>query len=298
MWLVLASRHDTAALWAASRLRARLGSVKVLSPELLFRAARWEHRLGMAEHAACTFKLTLADGSIVDDSNVRGVLNRIACLPDDLFAGGLESDRAYARQEATALLMSWLASLPCPVLNRPSGRGLAGWWGQPFEWAVVAARCGLPVARTEEVGRDRDLGEGATPLDDAAVGAAASVDPPWRSSERDAAHGASAGGLMLVVGERTRWCGPCRPPEDAASWAAACRRLATSVGCGLLGVHLAAVGRGHVFAGASALPDLRPGGEHVVDDLMEALGARPSASVPPAMAEAVMPATAITGGWS
>jgi hypothetical protein len=54
-------------------------------------------------------------------------------------------DRSYVAAEMTAFLLSWLSSLACPVVNRPSPLGLAGPNLRPETWIALACRQGIPV---------------------------------------------------------------------------------------------------------------------------------------------------------
>jgi hypothetical protein len=47
--------------------------------------------------------------------------------------------------EMYALLLSWLASLPCPVINPASPRGLGAQERSQAEWLLLASQAGLPI---------------------------------------------------------------------------------------------------------------------------------------------------------
>jgi hypothetical protein len=253
MWLVLATPQDDSALWAASRLRARLSPLLVLTPSLLLRARAWRHALGVdGVHT----ELVLADGTLVSSRTLRGVVNRIAGLSPELVAGAVESDRLYALQEVHALLASWLAALPCPVLNRPNGRGLNGPWCGAAEWTAMALRAGLPApACTRSSGS-------ATPW----------AQPPGP--------GTHLAGRLHVIADRTLWCGAADRDGAVESLAPGCIALARFAGVDLLCCEFTQAADGALwFAGASTAPDLRLGGELLLDEIAAVLGASKASAV-------------------
>lgn len=141
--LVVASPDDRGALLVAAALRARLGdAVRVVTPEELVLAPGWNHALGDAGGATET---TLASGLVLRDGDLRFVLSRARAVSAPHFARSRPEDLDYALSELHALLFSWLASLACPVVNRPHAQGLAGRERSSFEWSALAARAGLPV---------------------------------------------------------------------------------------------------------------------------------------------------------
>ena len=236
MWLLLCNASDRAALWAARGLTARrIDPLEVLTPELLHYSRRWEHRL--EADGRTSFALTLGDGREVDGRNVRGVLNRIPAVPSHLLAHLVETDRDYAQQEWTAFHMSWLSSLQVPVLNLPVSEGLCGAWRHASEWAWLATHAGLAPGDYVQTS--------------AASGPAARDVPAVRT--------------VITVDGR----GFGDVPEDIAD---ACAHLAVLAATRVLGVDLDRdTGR---FVAASPLPDLRAGGEPMLDALARALRGR------------------------
>lgn len=237
MWLLLCNSTDRPALWAGSRLRARgFEPLTVLTPELLHYSFHWEHRLRRDGVSSVAF--TLADGRRIDGGSIRGVVNRIPLVPAHLLQHLVESDRAYAQQEWTALHMSWLASLQVPVLNLPVVEGLCGAWRHRSEWACLAGQAGLDVdlyvQQVPSAPAPTDTGEEA---------------PPVRT-------------IIAIDG----WGigGPLE--EDVTD---ACGRLGALSKTRILGVDLDA--RTSAFVSASPLPDLRTGGEPFIDALASAL---------------------------
>jgi hypothetical protein len=154
----------------------------------------------------------------------------------------VEADRLYAQQEWTALHMSWLASLRAPVLNLPVVQGLGGAWRHPSEWAWLAAQAGL----------------------DTGVYAQGAPAPA------PAMPTTSAGGLQPIVSTVIAIDGRGINAHVSEDVADACGRLGVLARTRVLGVDLdARTGR---FIAASPQPDLRAGGEVLIDALAAALG--------------------------
>ena len=238
MWLVLCNSNDHPALWAANRLRARgFEPITVLTPELLHYSLRWEHRLRRDGRATVAF--TLADGREMEGGAIRGVLNRIPSVPIHLLQHLVEDDRAYSQQEWIALHMSWLASLPVPVLNLPVIEGLCGAWRHRSEWVWLAAQAGLETGEyVQEV-------------------TAALTPPPH--DER------SVPRVRTVLALDGRGI-EASVADDVAD---ACGRLGVLAKTRILGVHLDL--HTNAFVSASPMPDLRGGGETFIDALSSAL---------------------------
>jgi hypothetical protein len=235
VWLVLCSPDDAPALWASTRLRARgLSPLVILSPELLHYGARWTHRVGNRTPASVEF--TLADGTHIDGRQISGVLNRLAVLPAELVDQFADADRVYALQEWTAFHISWLACLTVPVLNRPVMQGLCGAWRHRMEWTWLAGQAGLeayPCGLASTA-----LAEPALPL--VRVRTVFVIDGQ-------------------AIDERL-------PPAVAT----ACGKLGTLADTRLIGVDLDADSLR--FVGASPRPNLRLGGDALVDALASTLG--------------------------
>ena len=238
MWLVLSQANDLAALWAARGLAARgLQPLEIVTAEALAYNLSVEHRLTANRPSV---KISLADGRVIDGATVRGTLNRIQVFPTEHLRGASATDREYAEQELYALTLSLLYALPGAMLNRPTPQGLSGEWRQPSEWVWLAAQAGLLTLPYEQ------------------------------SDEREAPTVASLSRLttrtLLVVGDAC--CDSSAPPSVAAS----CVRLAQLNATGLLGIdfHVTAAGE-WVFINATPLPDLRLGGEVLLDRLANAL---------------------------
>ena len=85
-------------------------------------------------------------GETVRAAEVAGVLVRIAAVaPADLPHIAIE-DRAYVAGEMTAFLQSFLTSLHCPVINRPSPTSLMGPGWSRERWRAAAVAAGIEIA--------------------------------------------------------------------------------------------------------------------------------------------------------
>jgi hypothetical protein len=240
VWLVLAEEGDAAARWAADRLRRRgLAPLDLLTPRDLSTGTRSEHRL---RAGAATLALTLADGRTIDSEGLRGVLNRVSTVPRQRLAAARPADADYAREEWSALVLSWLACLPA-VINPPHPLGLSGHWRHDAEWVMLAARAGLPVA----------------PYTWSSHTAALPLQP------RPGDH------PVVVLDGRT-----FSTVDLDAETAGACGRLGTLAGLRLLGCWLRPRPTGRpALAAVTLLPDLRIGGDPLLAALEAALTAAP-----------------------
>jgi hypothetical protein len=217
MNLVLASTEDVAALWAYEHLKRRDGSDwKIVTPEMLSFATRWEHCVAAT---GINTRITLADGDVIESASLQGVLNRLMVAPSPPVRYGNESDQAYATHEFAALQTSWLYGLTL-VINPPSPQGLAGAWRDPLEWKLLATRLGLKAASGD----------------------------------------AAASRQVMTIGPRV--CGDEVPTEICAATLALARASATP----LLGLDFTADWE---FVAATIYPDLRAGGDAVIDALIE-----------------------------
>lgn len=238
MWLLLCSKYDSSALWAYEGLRKRgLLPLELITDEMLLRGCKWEHRVGACE---ASISITLADGRVINNKNVRGTLNRLTHVP--LKALAAIPDYEYATQEYAAFFMSWLYALPEPVINPSVAGGLSGAWRHASEWVSLAAQAGLPTPDYKQTSED-------------------TID------ERVELRRLLPAGLptthFIVVGNRL--VGPSLPPETRA----ACVQLAKLAQTALLGIEMAQdpASNSTVFASATPMPDLKLGGEPLLDAL-------------------------------
>jgi len=243
MQLLLCSGSDLPGMWAFHALRGgALPSLELVTIESLADCSDWEHRVG-ASGDRISFRLP--DGRTIDDSQIEGVLNRLVFPPQELISRAVPADRDYVQQEMTALYLSWLYGLSCPVLNRPTPQGLAGRWRHASEWALAAHRAGfdVPVYEQTESG------------------------PADRGGVSFAGPGESVTQVVVLDGEVF---GSVLPERIRDS----CRELADICEMGLLGIDLlfSLIG-GWSFASATPLPDLEVGGHPLIARLAQALGA-------------------------
>lgn len=144
MFLILAHAGDATATAVHQVLCARYGTrnVTLLTDEALVSRVGWAHALN-GRGVGTT--LRLPDGRCIAAADIAAVFNRLRYLNPAHFASLAEADRAYAVCETFALLISWLAGLPCPVVNRPDVRSLSGNHRSLIEWLKLAAEAGLPT---------------------------------------------------------------------------------------------------------------------------------------------------------
>ena len=94
MWLILCSGEDASAFWAHRGLQARgLNPLELVTADMLTNNAKWEHRVGTD---GAYINITLADGRVIDNRKVRGVLNRLTHVPLRHLQGAPDYD--YATQ--------------------------------------------------------------------------------------------------------------------------------------------------------------------------------------------------------
>jgi hypothetical protein len=184
------------------------------------------------------------NGRVINSQDIHGVLNRFRGVPNWLLPQKVaEEDKEYARQELTAFFLSWLFSFAGKIFNPPSPQGLAGRELLPAEWLFMAKAAGLETPSLREL-----EGRGA-------------ATPTVEYSSP------SVPGMTVVHVIGGAAVGEAAPPVLRL-----CKRLAVLVGTSILSVRLIAGRRdGWIFGGATSFPDLRSGGEPVLDALAELL---------------------------
>jgi hypothetical protein len=258
--------HTARAVAGAVERRRGVGSAPVVSPDQLMLAPGWRHTL--VEGVVAT-EVRCADGRRLGSGQLDGVFCRIATLPAPLFEAHPGADRDYALMEGYALVMSWLASLPCPVVNRAGSRGLSGPRMGFLEWLALGAASGLRPrgARLATAGGVAP-GEGWTPHG-FATGSATTLflercdDTAARGAAVWLAPLAASAIEVVVVGERV-FGAPC------AETAAAALGVARRSGCSLLALHVAPDARDGepVLCGADPSPALAAEAVEAVADLL------------------------------
>ena len=160
---VLAHATDNAAMALGATLRRRgRVSVRVVSEAELTVGARVVHVVPAASADAgrrfgtdrLEAAVTLADGTVLAPETLGVVHSRLLAARPPHFARAAARDRDYAVGEFQALLTSWLACLPVPVINLPSPLGLAGAHRDLPTVLSLAARAGLPVLDVRAVSHD------------------------------------------------------------------------------------------------------------------------------------------------
>jgi len=243
MWFLLCASNDVPALWVHQGLKAHgLAPLELVTDTMLGRGARWDHQLGAD---GVVIDVTLADGRRIRNDTVRGVINRLLWVPSEQLLRGHPSDREYATQEFYAFFMSWLYALPRPVLNRPTPRGLCGQWRHMSEWIWLATKAGLPTPEYRRSSRDYIL--------------------EMDESSRIVPIGTPVNTLIVVKGHVVGVPAPSSICEG-------CQRLAEFARTELIGIEFTDGPTGPwTFAGATAFPDLRIGGEALLDMLISVL---------------------------
>jgi hypothetical protein len=159
MLVVVASRHDQSARAFVARWgpqRATILTCEDLS------TAGWRHYqndLGASR--------AVASGQVVPVNRITGVLTRRPSVLEQELLHIAPEDRSYVSAEMNAFLLSWLWSLPCPVLNPPTATSLSGPNWRPEQWVRAVARLDIPVqprrrraARAPESVADEPVVEG------------------------------------------------------------------------------------------------------------------------------------------
>jgi hypothetical protein len=244
VYCVFCPANDLAALWAYWGLKRRgLSSLEIVTPEVLVYNRRLEHRL----QDGCTLaRLTLQDGRVLDSAAIRGALNRIVSLPQEHFGSASQADQVYAVQEQHAIYLSLLYSLPGALINRPGPRSLVGDLRSPAEWVWQAGKAGIPTL---------PIRLGSSPSDGI-----------FRAlpDEHDAVHAIVLDGKIF---------GQLKNQKVSGAFTDSIGQLAALSGLRLLGLDFSLGSDGGLlFASATPIPDLRVGGEALLDALAEALG--------------------------
>ena len=237
MWLVLCHSDDLAAIWAYHGLKQRgLDPLELISAEELASSLRWEHRVNSE---GASVEIELADRRRIRSQQVRGTLNRIRLPQAPFWRSADPKDREYVAQEMHALYVSWIYSLPGLVLNPATAEGICGAWRNEAIWTRLAEQAGLPIRpfHRDSAGR---------------------AEQPQGSPGRRRT-------VVVAAGTSTDETAP-------TAVAKGCLRLSELAETPLLGVDFdVTAGSEWLFAGATPFPDLRLGGEAVLDALAIAL---------------------------
>lgn len=236
--LILAHSGDRLARQVGAWLQSWGGPacVKLVGVDQIALAPDWRHR---QTSQGITTHIRLADGAVLNDE-LGAVFNRLQQVELPHFAGAAAADRNYALAEMQALLLSWLHSLPCPVINPASPQGLGGARRTHAQWLHLAHAAGLPVQAyhfSTNPRRFSPLSQVDAPLLPFRTSASPSPDgisqlepitqPQVGSDPTFLVEAAGAAQRrLLVAGERV--------VGAAGMDVAGCKRLARLAGCGLL----------------------------------------------------------------
>jgi hypothetical protein len=176
----------------------------------------WRHYVAAA--GTC---VAVIGGREVALGEITGVVTCLPSVSELELLHIVPADRAYVAAEMSAFLLSWLSTLNCPVVNRPSPTCLSGPYWRPEQWAYLASQVGM---RVQPVHRRIAFTEVPTP----AVPESATA---------------------TVIGER------CLGQVDTTVMTAA-RRLARAANVEMLAVRVSGSGPDATFLGADPWPDL------------------------------------------
>jgi hypothetical protein len=188
----------------------------------------WRDSLGPAGSGTAA-----VNGRVVSTREVCGVLTRLTAVDEHELTHIVPGDRAYVAQEMTAFLLSWLAGLSCPILNRPTPGCLAGPPWRREQWVYQAARLQIPVRPVRRT-----------------VALAGGLRSPVETRSAGQPHGPARRPVTItIVGDR--WFGEADP-----ALAHHARRLATAAGVDLAAVHFSGPRRGARLVAADLWPDV------------------------------------------
>jgi hypothetical protein len=280
MHLVLGHPDDLCCAGVLSRLEARGLEVRIVA-EPLAPPARLTWRLDAGGVTS-----SLYPG--LPDTEIAGVLVRDTGMLDP--EGWDPADHAYMQAESRAALLAWLASLACPVINRPIASHWYGMGAPMLAWRNLLHRSGLPLPEmvvtsdpTEAMAFRRRLavdgvaGAVYVPLTGAAgylLGDAAAWERLAVLQTRAPVcitepHGPVT--LACVVGDEVIWDGPL--PPEAADLQPALARFAAAARLAFVEIALAPVRRGTAVVLVEPQPRLEHFTEGARDRILDAVAA-------------------------
>jgi hypothetical protein len=134
---VLASSFDSHARRAVEQWGADRAAL--LTPADLS-APGWRHDPAGGMRGTCVI-----DGRRLPVAGIMCVIVCLSTVVQDEVLAVRPSDRAFVAAEMSAFLLSWLSTLKCPVINRPTSTSLSGPGWRPEQWTHYAAKCGLRI---------------------------------------------------------------------------------------------------------------------------------------------------------
>jgi hypothetical protein len=142
MRIILASSNDA----LARKLTARWPDTLLLTPRDLSRCGwRYDVPAPPGPSGEEWAGRAVAAGAMVRTAAISAVYTRLPGIFAHDLADIRIDDREYVAAEMNAFLLSWLTSLRCTVVNRPTIMGLAGPNLRPEAWTQRAAEAGIPV---------------------------------------------------------------------------------------------------------------------------------------------------------
>jgi hypothetical protein len=239
MYLAICSTLDIPAQWAYQHLAARGLDVHLVTAEMLESAAQWEHHV---DSTTDSISFALPHGQVIRGADIQGVLNRLMTPAQNLAGRVVPEDRDYALQEMSAFYLSWLNSLHCPMVNRPTPQGLAGRWFHLSEVSLFAHQAGLAALPYRQTGN-------------MAPEAGYQPSPELKRTAQ-----------VIVLDNEI--FGANVPPAVGD----ACRNLAQLMQTRLLGIDFTSTPQNPwTFCFASPVPDLQLGGVRLIESLAHAL---------------------------
>jgi hypothetical protein len=211
--VVIASCFDQGARTLAARQGA--DRVVLLTCEDLS-VPGWRHYV-----AAAGTSVAVVGGREVTLEEITGVITCLPSVSEMELLHIVPADRSYVAAEMTAFLLSWLSTLRCPVVNRPSPTCLYGPYWRAEQWAHLASATGM---RVQPVYRRVAFAERPT-------------------------HAVPECTTVTVVGER------CLGQADTTVMTEV-RRLAKAANVEMLTVRVSGAGPDATFLGADPCPDL------------------------------------------
>lgn len=216
-YLIVAHSRDETAVRVFCALKARHGAetVRIVASEEVEMASRWSFHL---DGGTVRSRVCLAAGGVLEGESIAAVYQRIRAVEMPHFAGASAGNREYAISEMYSLLLAWLSSLSCPVVNPPHPLGLGGVERGPLDWLVLGNLAGLPV-----------------------------VDFKWNMNADLTEPCGSKRMSVVVAGESVLG----NVPRDIEP---GCKRLARLAGCTLLELFFVSDPTGWRFCGATPYP--------------------------------------------
>jgi len=137
MIVVVASAYDTRALRIVNHWGSQ--NAAILSAEDLCKPG-WV--LQVPRNHGMT---AVVGGKTIPSAEIRGILTLRPCIFAEELQNIAPVHRAYVASELNAFVLAWLSAQSCPVLNPPTASSLAGPNWRPAQWALTAARLGIPI---------------------------------------------------------------------------------------------------------------------------------------------------------